>query len=177
MERREIIFEIDGKKIAEKIAKMVMEERLETVNKRCTCIKNELEAKLETKVTYGASNDGSAKFNIYVNNHDYYSIYLNVNKNIDIDSIDYIVRNRMEELDFYKAPVVEKVIIDMLEEKKIEDIFIFDGVLFYNDLEFCLKDIKEFHGYNDEECIVRIWDELDGWFTINFDNANIEQDI
>ncbi len=173
MERMNLSFEIDGKTIA----KMVMKERLETVSKRCTCIKNELEEKLETKVTYGASSDGSAKFNIYVNNHDYYSIYLNVNKNIDIDSIDYIVRNRIEELDFYKAPVVEKVIIDMLEENKCEDIYIFDKILCYGDLEFCLEDIKEFHVYQGEECLMRIWDELDGWYLIDFEKDVIEEEL
>lgn len=179
MEKMNLSFEIDERKLA----KMVMKERLETVSKKCKCIKSSLELDLGTKVDFMADSEGNVKFNIYVNKYDYYSINVNINegrfKNNNRVMV-YIVSmfaNRIEELDFYKAPPVEKVIVDLLEENESEDIYIMDGLLIYEGLEFCLNDIKEFHYYNDEECIMRIYDELDGWYIIDFANGTIEEEL
>ncbi len=179
MERINLSFEIDGNKIAE----MVMEKRLETVSKRCKCIKSILEDELESKVDFMADGEGNVKFNIYVNKYDYYSVSVNINKgrfehnNREVVLyVTYMLENRIEELDFYKAPPVEKVIVDMLEENESEDIYIMDGLLICEGLEFCLKDIKEFHVYNGEECIMRIWDELDGWYVIDFADGTIQEE-
>ncbi len=179
MEKMNLSFKIDGRELA----KVIIKERLETVSRRCKCIKSILEDELESKIDFMADNEGNVIFNIYDNKYDYYSIYININKgrfehnNREVVLyVTFMLENRIEELDFYKAPPVEKVIVDLLEENESEDIYIMDGLLIREGLEFCLKDIEEFHVYNGEECIMRIWDELDGWYVIDFINGTIEEE-
>jgi hypothetical protein len=176
----DLTFEIDGRELAKSVMKNARMKKLEVIRRKCNWLKSEWEKEYETKITYGACANGDVEFNIYVNDYDYYSVSINIDEYTImreiINIITFMLENRIEKLDFYKAPLVEKCIVDLLKENEIEDIYVFDGILCYSGLEFVLKDIKEFHYYDDEECIMRIYDALDGWYTINFDNGIIEEE-
>ncbi len=173
-------FELDGRGIAKSVMKNARMKKLEVVRRKCNWLKSEWEKEFETKITYGATCDGDVEFNIYVNQYDYYSVSINIDEytimHEIINIITFMLENRIEKLDFYKAPIVEKCIVDLLVENETEDIFVFDGILSCDGLEFVLKDIKEYHVYTDEECIMKIWDEYDGWYNIDFDNGIIMEE-
>ncbi|MEG1141999.1 MAG: hypothetical protein RSE41_06100 [Clostridia bacterium] len=187
MEKR-VSFEFDGREIARSIMneRIVKEKslnerihksvKLEIIRRKCNWLKNEWEKEYETKITYEACANGNVKFNIYANEYDYYSVSIMIDEYTTmseiINIITFMLENRIEELDFYKAPTIEKVIVDMLEENECENIYIMDGTLIYEGLEFCLEDINEFHVYNDEECLMRIYDE----YIIDFEKDVIEEE-
>ncbi|WP_346886468.1 hypothetical protein [Clostridium sp. UBA4395] len=184
---------VDGKTIAEKaIKEMNLNVRMEKNKKGIDNmlitkeIADNLSLELRRKVDWLVDSDNVAEFHIYYNNSNYnYDVvkiklltwrdreYLEIKEYIEL--IKYVLKNEMYTT--YKASTLEKVVVDMLEENETEDIYILNGLLTNGDLEFCLKDIKEFHVYNDEECIMRIYNELDGWYVIDFYNGTIEEEL
>lgn len=178
MEKEEMVFEIDGREIAER----VMEKRLESYREKMLKVQIKVQQILKNKVTYVFTSEGDYRLFIHRNDYDY--VYIDGNLKSEDGrhfGIPELYNNIIDEftklkLGVYNAPMVERCIVDLLKENETEDIYIVDGTLYYGDLEFLLKDIKEFHVYNDEECIMRIYDELDGWYLIDFDNGIIEEE-
>lgn len=182
MERLEMVFEIDGKTIAEEVIKeMNLNVRMEKNKRIANVIAKDLSLKLNKKVDWCVDSDNWLEFHVYTTAYDYKIAKIRILTKEYEEIKEYIkVIKYMLESNMYiehRASTIEKVIVDMLEENETKDVYILNGLLTNGDLEFCLADIKEYHVYNGEDCLMRIWDELDGWYVINFDNGTIVEEL
>jgi len=63
----------------------------------------------------------------------------------------------------HKASMIENVIIDLIDKNKSENLYVLDGRLCTSnqDFEWELEDIKEYHIYDDEDSLIKFYDEYD----------------
>ncbi|GEM_PF-1720657 len=175
MERREMVFEIDEKKIAE----MVMEKRLETVNKRREImneVRRDLGRILNCKVLWSYADD-YLQFNIYneEKQNDYKIIIVKRFENEEelsektLCSINMLYVREVykkytcEDYEIHKASILENVVVDLIDKNQSNNLYVLDGRLCTSnqDFEWKLEDIKEFHVYDDEDSLIKFYDTYD----------------
>lgn len=175
MEKMNLSFKIDGRELA----KVIIKERLETVNKRRELmneVRRDLGRILNCKVLWSYADD-YLQFNIYneEKQNDYKIIIVKRFENEEelsektLCSIEMMYVNAIYKeytsgnYKVHEASILENVVIDMLEENKCENLYMLDGKLCTSnqDYEWELADIKEFHVYNDEDSLIRFYDIYD----------------
>lgn len=140
-------------------------------------IKRDLEAVLNCKVMWSYASD-YLQFNIYSEEkqNDYKIITVKRFDNKDVKlleetlgKINLIYLNIIYEIyvnrDYkvHKASVLENVVIDLIDKNDCEKFYIMDGKLCTSNQEFEweLANIKEFHVYDDEDSLIKFYDEYD----------------
>jgi len=175
MEKMNLSFKIDGRELA----KVIIKERLETVNKRRELmneVRRDLGRILNCKVLWSYADD-YLQFNIYneEKQNDYKKIVVKRFENEQelsektLCSIEMLYVNEIykkytcEDYEVHEASILENVVIDMLEENKCENLYMLDGKLCTSnqDYEWILEDIKEFYVYDGEDSLIKFYDEFD----------------
>ncbi|WP_346913799.1 hypothetical protein [Clostridium sp.] len=173
MEKMNLTFEVDGRELA----KVIMKERLETVNKRREMmneVRRDLRIILNCKVLWSYLDD-YFQFNIYneEKQNDYKIITVKRFENEEelsektLCSVTMLYVREVykkytcKDYEIHKASILEKTIIDMLEEcKEDNDFYIMNGLLCHQGADlFDLEDIEEYHVYTGEDMILTLYED------------------
>lgn len=192
MEKMNLTFEVDGKKIAEMVVKerivkeMDLNIRMEENKQMANSIANGLSSIYEKKVDWLVDTDNVAEFHIYYNKYDYKIVRINLLKSENevylrrdeyIEVIRYMLLERVFDnlYTIYQASTLEKVVIDMLEECKDNDFYIMNGLLCHQGVDlFNLSEIEEYHVYTGEDMILTLYED-DVKYLILFNENRVEE--
>ncbi|MGF7057218.1 hypothetical protein [Brassicibacter mesophilus] len=113
---------------------------------------------------------------IYNNKYDYVKIDINFNEEYGFEEHLGIILKLLgnEKCYYHKASLVERFIVDLLEEKGVKDIFVHDGQIYSDGLEEPLG-IKYIHKFEyDEDRFVLTLNDDDYKYIIDLINEEIE---
>lgn len=144
-------------------------KKLEMAKEERDIISDEIARRLKAPL-WSIDTDNIAEFYIYENDYDYKNVkikllteenrhYLEIEEYLEI--IKYMLDNNI--YIEHKASILEKIVVDLINKNESENLYVFDGKLCTSnqDYEWELADIKEFHIYDDEDSLIKFYNEYD----------------